>query len=99
MLQSLTEMLQDFPAEAPAEDQVAWLKNRMAEFHQEASARVAMLETRQNEVERRVEEHESRLEEHGRRLDRLEQQIASARRGEMDFALLDGLDPDLSTRH
>lgn len=99
MLQSLTEMLQDFPAEAPAEDQVAWLKAKLAEFHDEVMTRVSLLENRQNEVERRVEDHELRLEEHGRRLDRLEQQMSAARRGEIDLALLDGLDPEMSTRH
>lgn len=99
MLQSLSEMLQDFPAELPAEDQVAWLKAKLAEFHDEVMTRVAMLETRQTEVERRVEEHEMRLDEHSRRLNRLEQQVAAARRGEIDIALLEGIDPDQATRH
>jgi hypothetical protein len=99
MLQTLSEMLQDFPAEQPAENQVAWLKAKLAEFHDEVMTRVAMLETRQIEVERRVEEHELRLDHHARRLERLESQLAAARRGEIDVAVLEGLDPEQATRH
>ena len=99
MLQSVSEMLQDFPAELPAEDQVAWLKPKAASFHDEMATRVALLETRQTEVERRVEEHELRLEEHARRLNRLERQLAAAQSGDVTLALLEDLDPDWATRH
>ncbi|HRQ80786.1 MAG TPA: hypothetical protein PKZ97_06685 [Azospirillaceae bacterium] len=99
MLQSLPEMLHDFPADLSAEEQVVWLRAKLAEFHDEVMTRVTMLETRQNEVERRVEEHEIRLDQHARRLDRLEQQLSAARRGEIDIALLEGIDPDQATRH
>jgi predicted nucleic acid-binding Zn-ribbon protein len=99
MLQSLSEMLQDFPAESPADDQVAWLKAKLADFHDEVMTRVASLETRQEDVERRVAEHELRLGDHSRRLAQLERQMAAARRGEIDVALLDGLDTQGATRH
>lgn len=99
MLQSLSEMLQDFPADLPAEEQVAWLQAKLAEFHDEVMTRVAMLEARQEEVERRVEDHELRLDEHARRLSRLELQLEAAQRGEIDIALLEGLDPEQATRH
>jgi predicted nucleic acid-binding Zn-ribbon protein len=98
MLQSLSEMLQDFPDDLSADDQVAWLKAKLAEFHDEVMTRVAMLETRQEDVERRVAEHELRLGEHSRRLSRLEQQVAAARRGEFDLAVLEGFDVDQATR-
>lgn len=99
MLRSLSEMLQDFPENRPAAEQVDWLRTRLTEFHAEVVDRVATLEKRQEDVERRVAEHEAQLGEHSRRLDHLEQQVAAARRGEVDVALLDGLDPELSTRH
>lgn len=99
MLQSLSEMMQDFPDDLPAEDQVEWLKAKLTEFHDEVVARVAVLETRQEEVERRVAEHELRLTEHSRRIARIEQQVAAARRGDFDLALLEGFDTDLATRH
>lgn len=75
-------ILAGYPENAPAEEQVAWLKGKVVDLYTEARSRIAALEARQAEIERRVVENEARIERQDRRIVEIEALLDSLHRGD-----------------
>ncbi|HYH23339.1 MAG TPA: hypothetical protein VD995_32390 [Azospirillum sp.] len=95
----MTDLIDDLPAELPAEQQLLLLQQRFRSYVAEAEARWLDVEERIGEVEHTLVEYEQRIEVQERRIAVMEAQIAALRRGESIPVIMVAEDDSVSTVH
>ena len=95
----MVSVKEEFPADRPLEEQLAWLKERVDAMEAHYESRINALAARQERVEQRIAAHERRLEAHERRVAALEARIDAIRRGESVSGVADEDWDAFQTRH